>query len=1052
MLWVQLNTFEENGELKERVFILGNIYDEKVEADYFLKHLKQKLEKIQEQFGDVDVVVQGALAGGDGLEALAEECGLISHQVGGGRMFITSPGMKLQSAKVVDDQGEAGFKAVLAQMANTSCGLCQVEFRKYEELKEHKNSPRHHRNHCFSLYQRKRQDMTKSPHSFGLEIGITNQDPGVEMSPDEPGLVRIQTSPGINKNFCIAMKNTAGEMDQLEDGSKAGIVIQAIDFLRTDPAFHVTDKYGVSSREEGEDSKKIRVPYGMSYKAKVSCLSSQRGHYKVPLVVTFYHDLKSNKVTQDKEEKFELSHMAMEILLIVQTDDMRELQPLAPYQKPKPSARWNLKDAEKAPRPPWKEDTPEEEKKDGIVELDSYYISDIRFKVIRRGIEIWEGANNKDRHEVNKCHELVAGSLTPANYKERMELLLQCEELQMKLDIRHYDMEAVEMERRNQLMQLKVPGLLEKRPNVIKGGRLYVRQAGGGKGPEFEAIVFDVFEDRVMLGCCDTFVNSFVIGMKFDVRFTVSRLSLMTMHRALHMAEAQGIIPALFPTEQSLKTEIDLPDIRPMDRLLDSNPEQMLAVKHIVAGSSGGAPYLVFGPPGTGKTVTMVEAIKQITSLEINNRILVTAPSNAAADVLASRLNQHIPPSQLLRLHAPSRSFKSIPEDILNVSNVERMSGNSFSYPAVEELTKYRVLVVTLVTAGRLVSSGIPKGHFSHVFIDEAGQATEPEALIALAGILDKEALDKTCLVLAGDPKQLGPVLRSQWSIKHGLQVSLLERFMDKNIYAKGSQGYDNRCITKLVRNFRSHEKLLHIPAKLFYNDQLEAAADELVVNSLLQWPGLPKKGFPIIFHGIIGQDLREENSPSFFDLEEVCTVVEYIEDLLHTREFGIRVQAKDIGVISPYRRQVQKIRARLAAKHINDVTVGSTEEFQGQERRVIIISTVRSRPQFVGMDEKHRLGFLRNPKRFNVSITRAKALLIVVGNPHILSLDHNWKALINYAVEEGGYVGCPYAEENDDAMNDMAVRLAEILDVQEDSLNGVGQKTAVEEPQWKAG
>ena len=182
-----------------------------------------------------------------------------------------------------------------------------------------------------------------------------------------------------------------------------------------------------------------------------------------------------------------------------------------------------------------------------------------------------------------------------------------------------------------------------------------------------------------------------------------------------------------------------------------------------------------------------------------------------------------------------------------------------------------------------------------------------------------------------------------------------------------------------------------------------------------------------------------------------MCTVVDYIEDLLSTREFGIRVSAKDIGVISPYRRQVQKIRARLAAKNINDVTVGATEEFQGQERRVIIISTVRSRPQFVAMDEKHRLGFLKNPKRFNVSITRAKALLIVVGNPHILSLDHNWKALINYAVEEGGYVGCPYAEENDDAINAMAVRLAEILDVQEDNLNGVSQKTAVEEPQWKA-
>ena len=76
--------------------------------------------------------------------------------------------------------------------------------------------------------------------------------------------------------------------------------------------------------------------------------------------------------------------------------------------------------------------------------------------------------------------------------------------------------------------------------------------------------------------------------------------------------------------------------------------------------------------------------------------------------------------------------------------------------------------------------------------------------------------------------------------------------------------------LTIVSRNFRSHEKLLKLPSTLFYCDQLETAADELVVNSLLQWPSLKKKGFPLIFHGIIGQDLREENSPSFFNLEEV--------------------------------------------------------------------------------------------------------------------------------------------------------------------------------------
>ena len=89
--------------------------------------------------------------------------------------------------------------------------------------------------------------------------------------------------------------------------------------------------------------------------------------------------------------------------------------------------------------------------------------------------------------------------------------------------------------------------------------------------------------------------------------------------------------------------------------------------------------------------------------------------------------------------------------------------------------------------------------------------------------------------------------------------------------------------------------------------------------------------------------------------------------------------------MIAPYRRQVQKLRQKLKAEGLGDVMVGSTEEFQGQERRIIIVSTVRSTPQYVNTDKQYKLGFLQNPKRFNVAITRSQALLIVVGNPQIL-------------------------------------------------------------------
>jgi len=969
---------------------------------------------------------------------------------------MTTAGVPVQSVVAVQEyQGNTGNKPVLAQMEKTRCVVCQVEFRRCEELKDHQDSPRHHRNHCFNLYQRRRQEMMKSPHHLGLEMSILSKDRGVAMSPDEPGLVVVQAAPGTVVNFTVLLKNTSGDNDKLEDGEKAGIVVQAIDFLKVDPAFEITDKHEVSNRERAGDKKKIRIPYGVSYKPEITCHAKQRGHTKVPLVITFYHDLRSNFIMDSKvegdtvvaEKRFELSHMALEVLLKVQTDDMRELKPKAPYKKAKPIAKWTLKDTEKAPPPPRVVNIPQEERLAGKVKLEHFPINSHRHKVLTHGMEIWEEASQADRDQKSKCDIALTGSLSPDNYKDRLELLLHCEEHQLQYDIHHYDMTGVEMTKRNQLMELKVPGLSENRPSVLKGDKLFVRQCQGEH--EFEGIVYEVGENEVRLGCSDRLVRNHMKGMKYDIRFTLNRFPLRNMHRAVSMAENEGIIPILFPTTDHLNNSSKLPDIKPMDRLLADNKEQMLAVRHIVAGSSGLAPYLVFGPPGTGKTVTMVEAVKQINKLNPSSHILATAPSNAAADLLASRLIKHIPPSQLLRLHAPSRITSSIPEDVLAVSNLNRSSG-SFSYPTVEVLAKYRVLVVTLVTAGRLVSGSFPTGHFSHVFIDEAGHAMEPEAVIALAGILTKESVSarKCKIVLAGDPKQLGPVLRSPWAIKHGLGISLLERLMNSGMYSQGEEGYDHRCITKLVRNFRSHEKLLRLPAQLFYNGELEAAADELVVNSLLKWPGLPRQGFPMLFHGIVGQDLREERSPSFFNLEEVCTVVDYVEDLLSTREFGIRVTQKEIGVISPYRRQVQKIREKLKSKQLADISVGSTEEFQGQERRVMIVSTVRSSPEYFKEDAKFRLGFLRNPKRFNVAITRAKALLIVVGNPHILSQDNDWKALIDYVKEEGGYVGCSYVEEEDDAINAQAVRMSNILNLRDTEIS---HQTALEEPQWKS-
>ena len=176
----------------------------------------------------------------------------------------------------------------------------------------------------------------------------------------------------------------------------------------------------------------------------------------------------------------------------------------------------------------------------------------------------------------------------------------------------------------------------------------------------------------------------------------------------------------------------------------------------------------------------------------------------------------------------------------------------------------------------------------------------------------------------------------------------------------------------------------MDLPARLFYSGELEFWAEPSLVKSCLQFPGLnpsAQGNTPLLVHGVTGQDTREAGSPSFFNPEEIFIVVNYAEQLIKTG-----VDEDDIGIITPYRRQVQKLKWRLSERNMSDIMVGTTEEFQGQERKVIILSTVRSSPEYVSLDRKHKLGFLADAKRFNVSITRSRALLIIVGNPFILS------------------------------------------------------------------
>jgi len=211
--------------------------------------------------------------------------------------------------------------------------------------------------------------------------------------------------------------------------------------------------------------------------------------------------------------------------------------------------------------------------------------------------------------------------------------------------------------------------------------------------------------------------------------------------------------------------------------------------------------------------------------------------------------------------------------------------------------------------------------------------------------------------------------------------------------------------VVKLLRNYRSHPTIIDFPSERFYDGELEAFGEPSSVNSCLELEPLVKDEYPVIFHAVEGQDMREASSPSFFNPEEVLQVKLFVQQLIADNHPVPRIEPAHIGIITPYRAQCTKLRTALRP-FASEIKIGSVEEFQGDERRVIIITTVRSSRDYINYDLRHTLGFVANPRRFNVAVTRAKALLIIVGNPLVLGLDPLWRSYLNSVHIGGGWRG----------------------------------------------
>ncbi|XP_042700173.2 RNA helicase Mov10l1 isoform X7 [Chrysemys picta bellii] len=668
---------------------------------------------------------------------------------------------------------------------------------------------------------------------------------------------------------------------------------------------------------------------------------------------------------------------------------------------------------------------------------------------------------------------LLAERLNLSNYKANLSTLLWLEEIHAEMEIKEFSMSGIILKKNGNFLVLEVPGLAEGRPSLYAGDKVILKSQDYSEHIiEYIAYVTEIHNEDATLRLNPEFeqvYNSEPMDVEFAFNRTTSRRCQFAVEQGIYLGEK-----VLFPDTlvlqspqvvktwnnmgcrtvaddheqytkkkdmcsfqkkkmQNEQTKCMVPKERNIvavprmvtvatqtSKLINGimtpeqrdceffnpvlNEHQKLAVKRILSGECRPTPYILFGPPGTGKTVTIIEAILQVHYTLPDSRILVCAPSNSATDLVCLRLHDSnlLKPGAMVRVNASCRCEETISDTV----KLYCKDGDD-----IWNASRFRIIITTCSSAGMFYQIGVRLGHFTHVFVDEAGQASEPECLIPLGLISEVNGQ----IVLAGDPMQLGPVIKSTLAMAYGLNISMLERLMSRSLYQRNEDtfgvygSYNPLLVTKLLKNYRSHSTLLALPSKLFYHKELEVCADPSVVTSLLGWEKLPRKGFPLIFHGMRGSETREGHNPSWFNPTEAVQVMRYC--CLLAKHVNNAVSVTDIGVITPYRKQVEKIRFLLRNVDLMDIKVGSVEEFQGQEYLVIIISTVRSNEGSFD-DDRYYLGFLSNAKRFNVAITRPKALLILVGNPHVLVKDPCFSALLEYSLANGVYVGCDLPSE----------------------------------------
>ncbi|AKD55239.1 AAA domain-containing protein [Spirosoma radiotolerans] len=452
------------------------------------------------------------------------------------------------------------------------------------------------------------------------------------------------------------------------------------------------------------------------------------------------------------------------------------------------------------------------------------------------------------------------------------------------------------------------------------------------------------------------------------------------------------------------------PDV-PKPSIPKLNNSQLRAVEKILSANELA---IVHGPPGTGKTTTLVQAIKALNKQD-HQKILVVAPSNTAVDLLSEKLHEE--GLNVLRVGNPARisdrlmaltldhkmaehslmkeakKLKKQANEFKNMAHKYKRSfgkaerdqrkalfdeahrimkdvGNTEQYIVDDLIAKAQVITATLVGSNQYMIRNLK---FHTVVIDEAGQALEPACWIPI--------LKAQKLVLAGDHCQLSPTIKSSEAARKGLSTTLLEKCV----------ALHPEAVTLLEEQYRMHEHIMGYSSQVFYGSQLRAHAS-VATHSLFPGDGA------LVFIDTAGCGFEEKlEGTSSTNPDEAAFLMKHLTHVVSELEpYYTPETFPSIAIISPYKQQLNLLNEQLLhapelEPYRPKIAVNTIDSFQGQERDIVYISMTRS-------NDQGEIGFLSDIRRMNVAMTRARKKLVVIGDSATLSGLPFYADFITYA------------------------------------------------------